>query len=43
MREVYMRAGFTKEIELLVGAVQINQFFPSNAAQLPKQQPPIRF
>jgi hypothetical protein len=34
MREVYMRAGFTKKIELIAGVVQIEKFFPSSAARL---------
>jgi hypothetical protein len=45
MREVYMRAGFTKKIELIVGVVQINEFFPNSAAQLPlpNRQTPVYF
>lgn len=45
MREVYMRAGFTKKIELIAGVVQINGFFPNSAARLPlpKQQFSIHF
>jgi hypothetical protein len=45
MREVYMRAGFTKKIELIAGVVRISRFFPGSAARLPlpKQQFPIHF